>query len=291
MLFWMPLGGGWRSGLGFDAPFVLGTLSMASKFRHWFEDFLRPLPGRRIEWPQLLRQMFYEEVGRVKHEEGPYQGQNVFIDRGDLAWGPYVDRPDQHLEELSAYRVYRQVHEENDGALAVEGDQVWLVTLQVPNQERFRGRRADLVGIRTDGSIVVFECKVGGNRSDSPLVGLFEGLDYLSHLLIDDNFDRFSEGLDEWRAKHGISDVRSLTPDAFHDVAPVQSAKHAVVVLAPQEYYELHRLDSHGVEQGWHLLSDRIWPKSPRTIDIDFWVHPFSEEPCFVAAPLGLEGG
>jgi len=233
--------------------------------------------------------MIYEEFQRARIEEGPYEGPDVFIDRDNTAWG-YADRPDQHREDLAVYRLYRQVHEHNDGALGIGDDRVWIVCCKVPNQENFGTRCADLVGLRPDGSIVVFECKVGSNRSDSPLYGLLEGMDYLCHLLIDQNFGRFTEGLDQWRLQHGEEGVRSHTPDGFENVVPVSNKRHGVIVLAPRDYYEVHRLDAQGIEQDWHLLSDRVWPDANRFVDIDFWEHEFlpDGEPSFTAKPLLL---
>ena len=245
-----------------------------SKFRVWFEDVLRPLTGRRTQWPQLLRTLIRDEFNRIREVGRPYAGPAIFIDRDETA-RDYANRPDQHREDLSVYRLFAAVreHAELSGRLFINNEPIWLVTCKVPNQGRHRSRAADLLGIRHDGSLVVFECKVASNRNDTPLVALFEGLDYLSHLLIDENFDRLCEGFAAWRSSH-------VNPEGFAEVQPSLNANHSVMVLAPLTYYEVHRVDARGIEQDWEFLSDRYWPDNPISVRLDFVVCDYEAEPC-----------
>jgi hypothetical protein len=54
---------------------------------------------------------------------------------------------------------------------------------------------------------VVFECKVKDNKCDSPFRTVFEGLDYLGHLLIPDNMEKLIRGFDRWRNKPRNEDL------------------------------------------------------------------------------------
>ena len=215
-----------------DPPEMEQPRQGRSLFRQWFETHLRGFTQRRLEWPQLLRVVFEEQVGYLRNHGEPYVGQNVFINRDAQAL-EYANYPNQGREDISVYRLYREVHQHPDmqGALMVGNERIWLVTLQTPNQGNERSRRADLLGIRQDGSLVVFECKVASN-SETPLSALLEGLDYLGHLLVEQNFNRFQEGLAAWRATHRIPGNLSHTPLGFEAVEPILNGpRHSVVVL------------------------------------------------------------
>jgi hypothetical protein len=78
-----------------------------SFFRDIFEH-LRALPGRRIEWPQLLRFLIENELTRIREQGQPYVGE-VFRDRDQHAY-KHEFHKGQHLEVVSAQRLYREVH-------------------------------------------------------------------------------------------------------------------------------------------------------------------------------------
>src|SRR5688572_3441667 len=113
-----------------------------SAFRVWFEDVLRPLTGRRVQWPQLLRAMIRDEINLIKEKGVPYTGPRLLIDRDAVARG-YANRPDQHREDLSVYRLYLEVLEQAAGCLTVGGDPIWLLSCKVPNQGNHSVRLAD----------------------------------------------------------------------------------------------------------------------------------------------------
>jgi len=236
---------------------------------------LRRLKGGHIEWPQLVRWLMGKELERVREFGDAYQGANVFIDRDDQAWD-YGNYPNQNREDMRAYRLYREAHLHNDGCIDLGGQQVWLLTCQVPNQARIRGRRADLVGLRQDGSLVVFECKVATNKRDTPLFALLEGLDYLSHLLLPANVERFQNGLDRWRHKQRHGEFQSQVPP--DDVQFNPESRHAVFVLAPAGYYRWH-WGHRPASQQW-LLSDRRWPNTPAPVEIEFATSDFDDAAC-----------
>src|SRR5690606_37831471 len=145
-----------------------------------------------------------------------------------LAWA-YEGREEQKDEELLVYKLFRHVHESCHGCLNLGGEPVWLVTIQVPNQAKQTKRCADLLGLRRDGSLIVFECKAETNR-DSPMLALLEGLDYLAHLLLQENMTKLQNGFDKWRSKPRSGARTSVVPDKFKQVQMKSEARHTVVV-------------------------------------------------------------
>ena len=257
-----------------------------SQFRDWFQH-LRRLHGRRVEWPQLLRHQIGQEFKRIRREGQPYTGPYVFLDRDEKAWR-YRDHPRQDDEELLVYSLYREVHEKRGGLLDVGGEATWLVTCQVPNQDKHRSRRADLLGLRANGSLVVFECKVAKGK-DSPLIAVLEGLDYLAHILLPKNMESLKRGFRGWRNKARSEGCASVVPPAFAKIDIDAGALHSVIVLAPAEYYKFHSKDSEGAEQDWHLLSDRCWPKSRLPVGIDFAESDFRSGQCSMLEALSRQ--
>jgi hypothetical protein len=248
-----------------------------SHFRECFEH-LRTLHGRRIEWPQLLRYLLEQEFIRIRRDGQPYTGPGVFLDRDEKAW-QHKGKPRQSNEELLVYSLYRDVHEKREGLVDVGGEATWLVTCQVPNQANHRGRRADLLGLRANGSLVVFECKVAEGK-DSPLIAVLEGFDYLAHLLLPANLEKLDRGLRNWRKKDRKGERVSVVPEAFAGVDIKANALHSVIVLAPPRYYDKHCADAKDTEQDWYMLSDRCWPKAQKPVGIDFSVSDFKSGQC-----------
>jgi hypothetical protein len=52
-------------------------------------------------------------------------------------------------------------------------------------------------------------------------------------------------------------------------------ARHSVIVLAPQSYFAFHLKDAKKKFQDWHLLSDRAWPETALSVDLDFAITDF----------------
>lgn len=247
-----------------------------SFFRDMFEH-LRTLPGRRIEWPQLLRFVIEDELVRMRKEGQPYVGE-VFRDRDRHAYRHEFHKG-QHLEVVSAQRLYREVHRDGNGCLQLGDEDVLLISYNVPNQGGHRRRCADLMGLRLDGSLVAFECK-GKDNADSPLVAILEGVDYLGHLAIPVNIASLQKGFGVWRNKPRNAGVLSKIPADFGDVTIKRDAQHAVVVLAPQDYFSFHLQDAQKKSQDWHLLSDRAWPGTVSSVGLDFAITDFESARC-----------
>lgn len=254
------------------------TTNGDSGFRTLFEQCLNTLRGRQIEWPQMMRAMLNAEFHRVCSLDACYKGKHVFIDR-DAKAKQYERHARLDREKLQVYRLFRLTHARSNGMLKVGNQYVWLVSCEVPNQGKRSGRRADLLGVREDGSLVVFECKIVTNRHDSPIKACLEGLDYLAHLVQRENFARLEAGYTRWRDKARRADALSCIPKRCAGLNLVRDARHAVLVLAPADYFNLHRLDALKRPQGWELLSDRMWSRSPMACELDFVVSDFSGEP------------
>jgi len=135
------------------------------------------------------------------------------------------------------------------------------------------------MGLRLDGSLVVFECK-GKDNADSPLVALLEGLDYLGHLAIPANIASLQKGYGVWRNKPRNAGVLSKIPADFDYVTIKPEARHAVVVLAPQNYFSIHLKDAKKKSQDWNLLSDRAWPGTALSVGLDFAITDFRSARC-----------
>lgn len=246
---------------------VRGNTMSDSRFRQWFE-YLGKLHGRRVEWSQLIRHIINEELSQLRSDGTPYVSE-VFIDRDRDAYR-HQDHPKQDREDVSVQRLYRVIHERYEGQLQVDDFPVWLISYAVPNQSAEGHRCADLLGLKLDGSLVVFECKVEDNYRDSPFRAVFEGLDYLGHLLVPANTEKLITGFDRWREKPRNEDVLSKIPPQFRDVTVNPDARHALIVLAPKSYFSFHEKDAKGNPQDWHLLSDRKWKETALSVGLDF---------------------
>jgi len=256
-----------------------------SPFRSWFQNCLGSLPGRTLEWPSLIRQLFAEELQSLRTSDQYYAG-SVFRNRDDRV---HTHRTrDSEDEEILVYKLYSAVHENHQGILSIGDMPVWLFTLQVPNQGKrlsslTKGRRADLLGLKRGGSLVLFEVKGPRNGQDSPLYGILEGLDYLGCLLTPRNLSRLNEGLQEWIMDQERNDpvtnrFSSTIPD-WPKLSIDPQGNHSVIVLAPKSYFDLHQTDSNGRAQDWWLLSDRsavITESDPR-ISLEFAVIDFMQ--------------
>ncbi len=244
---------------------------MPSKFREWFECCLKKNKGRRLEWAVLLGYLIEQEFCRTIENGTPYAGGVFPLDRANLV-DIHSGDPHQHLEPQLCYRLYREVYETNGGILEVGGEPIWIVNLFVPNQLNIAKRSADILGLRTDGSLVVFEAK-RADMGDSPFYALLEGLDYLSHLLVNANQQSFLQGFEAWRER------QQTVPAGFENVGVTfgETVRHSVIVLAPAAYYFKHMKDSKRMSQGWEWLSERLLPL--KRVRLDYAISDFSSAP------------
>ena len=194
-------------------------------YREWTEQ-LRSIQGNQPLWPRLLGMMLDAEFERLSSVDEVYEGE-VFKDRDhhEISQGT--------TERCLVASLYHRCVNDNHGCLLYESEPIWLLGYEWPNQggDKERGRRADLVGLRVDGSLVVFECKRSDNP-DPPLTALVEGLDYLACLLRPRNFEKILSGFRSWVCRDD-----KVIPEGFEQTVPSRTVRPTLVVLAPEEYF------------------------------------------------------
>lgn len=194
-------------------------------FRQWTEC-ARAVQGNQPLWPWLLGAALDEEFQRQRSMVNGYQ-EEVFKDRDEHAF------QEGTTERRMTAVLFHHCMNNADGCLTVGDEPIWLLGYEWPNQGGVAemGRRADLVGLRRDGGLVVFECKRSDN-ADPPLTAVVEGLDYLACLLRKPNFDKILSGFEQWLAKPG-----KRVPNGFEGVRPNTDSRPSVIVLAPEVYF------------------------------------------------------
>ena len=135
-------------------------------FRIWLEQ-LRNVRGHRPLWPVLLGAALDSEFQRQRSIDESYKG-DVFKNRDDHR----LDEGEK--EERLVAQLYRLALAD-DGCLHLGSQRIWLLGFQWPTQGGVgeMGRRADLVGLTTDGGLVVFEAK--RENGDAPIIAIAEG--------------------------------------------------------------------------------------------------------------------
>lgn len=209
-------------------------------FRIWLEQ-LRNVRGHRPLWPTLLGAALDAEFQRQRSIDESYKG-DVFKNRDDH------ELDEGEKEERLVAKLYRSALAA-DGCLDLGSQRIWLLGFQWPTQGGVReiGRRADLIGMTSEGGIVVFEAKKADG--DAPLIAITEGLDYLACLLRDKNFGKICTGYKKW-----ITSRRQAIPDGFSGVVPNASIRPTLIVLAPETYYSgRHARSIRG--RDWPLLA------------------------------------
>lgn len=205
-------------------------VDMSSVYRDLMNQ-LDATQGHRPHWPIVLHNLLAAEFKRQQPLLAPYESE-VAIRREDSSW--------EHLgkiEDRDVRRLFKTCEDETHSVFTISGEPFFLLGWQWPNQGNERGRRADLVGMNSDGGLVVFEAK-GIANSDTPFMAMLEGLDYLVHLTLEQNFAQIVAAVQQWR--QAASPDRPFAAPPFDSVEPSIEAPHEVVVLAPKEYFEMH---------------------------------------------------
>lgn len=192
-------------------------------FRVWLEE-LRQVRGHRPLWPVLLGAALDAEFQRQRAIDDGYQG-DVFVSRDTH----FLD--DGEREERLVARLYHSALAA-DGCVSLGEQRIWLLGFQWPTQGgmREKKRQADLVGMTSDGALVVFEAK--RENGDPPLIAIAEGLDYLACLMRTKNFAKIKSGFREWASCRSVR-----PPDGFEEAMPNDSIRPTLIVLAPEAYF------------------------------------------------------
>jgi hypothetical protein len=127
-----------------------------------------------------------------------YEGPTIAICRDKDRWTLAAEG-----ERGAVKALYHTCRTNSSRCLWIGGQRYWLLGYEWPNQEKEKGRRADLVGLSEQGGLVVFECKRGAGGY-SPIAAVLEGLDYLACLTSERNFLRIQETVNLWRNKEGF---------------------------------------------------------------------------------------
>lgn len=223
-----------------------------TSFRTWMTRLCQP-EGDRPEWPVLLCSMLEAELARQQVIARTYAGQKLLVPR---AQHDYLAATG---EKRAIYGLYHRCLKEADGCLTIGDDRYWLLSYEVPNQDNYQMRRADLLGLTDKGGLTVFEAKLGDNTC-APIAAVLEGIDHLACLTSEPNFLRLQQ--DFWELREAMEHV----PPGFEDVEPTGTAQHSVIVLAPEDYYGLYCRSGRG--RGWQDLAATPWRSNTLRIQL-----------------------
>lgn len=192
---------------------------MDTVFRTWMTT--RDTWGYQPDLCAFLQSEFLRE----QEQPHKYAGE-VAICRDNDDWQNAVQP-----EAVAVYGLYHLCREQSQRCLTIGNQRYWLLGYQWPNQESYKRRCADLVGLTEDGALVVFECK-RGNRGCTPMAAILEGLDYLSCLTSKANFPRIQQKVSRWQQQK-----REGLHSRFHDLELKRQNTHEVIVLADKSYF------------------------------------------------------
>ena len=219
-------------------------MAKPSSYRDLFAH-LGSTRGHTPHWPIVLRQLLARDFARQQPDLSAYKSTVATL-RADSSW--------EHLEkgeDRATRRLFKTCEDDTQSVFTIGDERFLLLGWQWPNQAGKRGCRADLVGLNRTGGLVVFEAK-GPVNTDSPLQAMLEGLDYLVHLTLRQNFAQI-EALYKQLATESTSDL-PFPPKHFSGKKPSLLAPHEVIVLAPSAYYERYTRSGKtaGRGHGWH---------------------------------------
>ena len=253
---------------------------------------LRTPRNARPAWPIAMLRLLEGSFEAQRSSGVRYDGPSVLLNR---------TRNESEIREFAAStetterplvkKLFARCFLDSGQVLMVDEEPVWLLTFEAPNQggdqsNESKGRRADLVGLRRDGSLVVFEAKRAKNTDDSPLSAVVEGLDYLASLLAAGNLGKLQADIDSIRGIENES-----CPEAFHNVEFDRLMKPAVYVIAPAAYYASFPSDpsarnSNRVRgEGWARFAELFSPQP----DLKAQLHPRLFDMKFLTIDDGFE--
>ena len=216
-------------------PFVV------TSFRDWLEKLRKT--GDDTGCPYRSYQAIHEEYLRERETCRRYKSA-VFVNRDEYVKGhkSYESMNDYPwmYEIKTCFAIYDYCHNYSGslGILSVNDEPYWLVGVEWPTQggNQEKGRKADLVGIRKDGGLAVFEAKRTENN-DWPLTAVMEGLDYLTCLTCPTNYEKIERRFKFWFDK---KEAQGKIPAGFETTKPTRDVTQAVLLLTPKRYYDEH---------------------------------------------------
>lgn len=205
-------------------------------------EMLQAQRGEVPEWPSLLAGLLTAEFERQR-ELGFCYSSEVFKDR-DLDDPTTASSP----EKRKVRDLYHLCLKQSKGCFTIGDSWYWLLGYEWPNQGSERMRRADLVGLNVSGGLTVFECKLDDNPY-GPFASVLEGLDYLTCLAAQQNFEKLQKGFVAWSQKQG-----RVPPTGFETTCPDRTQMNEVIVLAPPGYYRRYTNSERG--NGWNRFAN-----------------------------------
>lgn len=214
------------------------------------------IKGKRAAWLPTLGH-FLETEFRLQKEVTEEYKSDVFIDRDEYV----LDEGESENRQVAKLFKHVRTKEDADGCLRYGREKFRLIGLQWPTQggNKEKGRRADLVGIDSQGGLVVFEAKI--KSGTHTLSALMEGLDYLACLLREGNFKKIQVGYDKWASKDN-----QVLSESFKSVKPKVGVRPTLVLLAPQAYYVKQSNTPRGNEWMEIIKHGETWLPSVRVI-------------------------
>jgi hypothetical protein len=231
-----------------------------SSFRTMMEA-LREVKGDTPQWPVILRAFLQAECLRQQPQLTPYTS-TVAISRHDKS-AEGVTVP----EKKAVRELYNTCVKDHQSVFRIGNEEYLLLGWEWPNQASESRMAADLVALNRNGGLVVFEAKMAKNH-DTPFTAALEGLDYLVHLTLHQNFRQIINAVAKWKAEGRLN-----PPVHFQGVQPSLSSRHEVIVLAPDDYYETYSDSKRG--HGWKEFR-KLEPDESAFVDIRFGKADFS---------------
>lgn len=216
----------------------------------WNEP-LQGRPQKPLEcWTWLASEGFQTEFERQQAVDNPFPGE-VFRDRTNAMknWQTFSDTNEsQHTtnEDGLTYGLFGWCSVVNGKPFVIGKEHYWLLGYQWPMKgDQNRGPIADLVAIRPNGGLTVFECKVDADRNKNLCCVICgQALAYLACLTGANNFDKIQRGFDRWRERKAAC---GMIPKGFEETIPRRDVCHEAVVLAVRDWFS-----------GYHKITDQI---------------------------------
>jgi hypothetical protein len=231
-----------------------------SSFRTMMQA-LRDMKGDTPQWPVILRAFLQAECLRQQPHLTPYTSTVAISRHDESAEGVTVP------EKKAVRELYTTCVKNHQSVFRIGDEGYLLLGWEWPNQASESRMAADLVALNRTGGLVVFEAKSSTSK-DTPFTAALEGLDYLVHLTLHQNFRQIINAVAKWKAEGLLN-----PPEHFQEVQPSLSSRHEVIVLAPDGYYNKFTKSQrgHGWEEFRNLASD-----TSAFVDIRFGKTDFS---------------
>jgi hypothetical protein len=204
--------------------------------RMWFTalDGIEPTGGPFLDPINVQRQLAFEQADLCGRRYR-YPGQTILPERDVQSTRGYklVTESRTQSEEDWYQCLFYVCHQKmGTGVINIGNHEILLLSSDCPT---FDDGAADLVGINSDGGLVVFECKLGPNRQQ-PLSALLQSIHYMASFIAATNHEKLVE--DASRRIATFMDKGRNIPKSFRDLSLRNDKKSQAILLAPRAYYQ-----------------------------------------------------